>query len=304
MITALTASGALVFTGFSLNATQKQVALSEQGQYTDRYTKAVEQLDQTGPERLQTRLGGIYALQRLAADSPRDQPTIVNVLGTFISSTVHRADPAADIRCPDRIAPDIQAAFTVLTTRDHAHDTDTTPPAEGQLDLRGACLARGRFVGADLRGTDLTRATLKWTDLTRARADHADLTEVDLTGATLDGANLSTARLPRAHLGGAQMSETYLVSAKLTGADLRSANLVQADLGSATLTGASFGEAVLIGADPGRADLTAADLSGARLDGADLTGARLHGARLVGASHDGTRVELTTTDHTTTGRWW
>lgn len=77
LVTALTAIAALVFTGLSLNATL-------QGQYTDRYTKAIEQLGHQGPEGLQVRLGGVYALERLARDSPRDQPTIIEVLSAFI----------------------------------------------------------------------------------------------------------------------------------------------------------------------------------------------------------------------------
>lgn len=61
-VTAITAIGALIFTGLSLNATRDQIAAAreqngvvEQGQYTDRYTKAVEQLDRTGPDHPQHR---------------------------------------------------------------------------------------------------------------------------------------------------------------------------------------------------------------------------------------------------------
>jgi hypothetical protein len=82
--TALAAIGALVFTGVSLIVTQDQNLaqndLTAQAQYTDRYTKAIEQLGQLCVDRLQSRLGGIYALERLAHDSPRDQPTIIEVL--------------------------------------------------------------------------------------------------------------------------------------------------------------------------------------------------------------------------------
>src|SRR4051812_43986332 len=86
--TGLAALGALLFTGVSLYVTQQQNAaqnaLTAQGQYTDRYTKAVDQLGQSGADRLQVRLGGIYALERLARDSPPDQPTIIEVLSAFV----------------------------------------------------------------------------------------------------------------------------------------------------------------------------------------------------------------------------
>jgi hypothetical protein len=63
-----------VFTGLSLNAAHHQNEVAAQAQYTDRYIKAVEQVGQQGPDKLQVRLGGIYAIERLTRDSPRDQP--------------------------------------------------------------------------------------------------------------------------------------------------------------------------------------------------------------------------------------
>jgi hypothetical protein len=51
--------------------------LTEQGQVTDRYTKAIEQLES---EKLDVRIGGIYALERVARDSARDHPTVMEVL--------------------------------------------------------------------------------------------------------------------------------------------------------------------------------------------------------------------------------
>lgn len=228
LVTALTAIGALVFTGLSLNATRDQVAaahrqneVAQQGQYTDRYTKAVEQLDQAGPEHLQTRLGGIYALQRLAVDSPRDHPTITNVLVTFITSTIQRAGPSADPGCPHRTAPDVQAALTAVFERDRSHDAGTTPDRE--MSLETACLTRVSAVSAHLVDANLIAATL-W--------------EADLRKADLHGANLGTANLTAADLTGADLRGTLLYGAHLHGADLSHADLRRADLRNADLRGA------------------------------------------------------------------
>ncbi|HEX4702314.1 MAG TPA: hypothetical protein VH352_09335, partial [Pseudonocardiaceae bacterium] len=68
VITAFTALAALAFTALSLRATRDQIGVAEQGQITDRYSHAIDQLGTAGPDRLQVRLGGIYALERLAAD--------------------------------------------------------------------------------------------------------------------------------------------------------------------------------------------------------------------------------------------
>jgi hypothetical protein len=102
LITALTAVGALIFTALSLNTTRDQVAVAQERQYTDRYSRAIEQLGRQGPDQLQIRLGGIYALERLARDSLRDQPTIVEVISTFIRTTAPRTTGEEVTRDPGR----------------------------------------------------------------------------------------------------------------------------------------------------------------------------------------------------------
>ena len=51
--------------------------LSQEDQFTDRYSK----VEQPGDDKLEVRLGGSYALERLMADSPRDQLAWSAVLG-------------------------------------------------------------------------------------------------------------------------------------------------------------------------------------------------------------------------------
>jgi hypothetical protein len=74
LATGLFAAGALAFTALNFN-------LSREGQVTDRYTKAIEQL---GSDKLDVRIGGIYALERVARDSAKDHPTVMEVLTAFI----------------------------------------------------------------------------------------------------------------------------------------------------------------------------------------------------------------------------
>jgi hypothetical protein len=61
--------------------TWRQLQVSPQGQVTDRFTRAIEQLGKNSPE---LRVGGIYALERIARDSATDRLTIVEVLTAFI----------------------------------------------------------------------------------------------------------------------------------------------------------------------------------------------------------------------------
>jgi hypothetical protein len=286
-ITAVTAIGAVVFTGLSLNNAsdqvqaareQNQVAreqnqVAQQSQYNDRYANAVEQLSQQGTDRLQIRLGGIYALERLTRDTPRDQPATIEALSAFIRTSAPR--PPQPANCPEqRVTVDIQAALTVLARRDPTHDNRT------RIDLSGSCLVLSNLPGADLRDASLSGADLRDANLPGTNLHSASLGGADLRGADLTHTNLSGASLHGANLSGADLSTTYLPGANLRGASLRGANLRDASLSTTNLPDA---------------DLSAADLVGADLRGAYLWKA-IHDAR--------TDVSSTKTNSETVGKWW
>ncbi|MFI8818001.1 MULTISPECIES: pentapeptide repeat-containing protein [unclassified Streptomyces] len=145
-------------------------ALAKEGQITDRYTAAVGNL---GEDKMDVRLGGIYALQRIMQDSHRDQPTIANVLATYIRT--HTAKPPAK---GQDIPADIHAALTVLATR------DTTRDRTFLLDLHATKLPNINLPITATSATDLHRANLGGADLHGARLDGADLRNTELKDAT------------------------------------------------------------------------------------------------------------------------
>ena len=231
--------------------------LTQQGQITDRYTKAIEQL---GVEKLDIRLGGIYALERIAVDSKRDHPTVVEVLSAFVrehaSSHTDKAIVAemagsGSNGSKPKLAVDVQAAVTVL----------------GRLPHRKG-IQRG-----DLQGALLVSAELKTADLACAALQGANL-----SGAVLSGANLSKAKLWGTNLSDAKiyetnLSDTALAEANLSGAQLWGSDLSGALLLRANLSGAKFLQVRLTGAKLMQADLTGVDLSGS----AGLTQKQLDG---------------------------
>jgi uncharacterized protein YjbI with pentapeptide repeats len=229
----------------SQQAARRTAELTEQGQVTERYTKAIEQL---GSDKLDIRIGGIYALERIARDSTRDQPTIVEVLAAFIREHSHDRDANAI----GRLRPDLQAALTVLARR----RSDNT-----LVDLRNAALRTAGLNAANLLSASLRSADLREAHLILARMESA----------ILDGANLASAHMLRANLHNAS-----LCGADLTGADLPQANLSGADLTRANLTGAN-----LSGADLTRANLTGANLRDANLADANLSDADLSETRFA-----------------------
>ena len=73
----------LTFTAAGIAAywTSRQLHVTREGQITERFTRAIDQL---GSDKLDVRLGGIYALERIARDSVIDRDPIIQVLATFV----------------------------------------------------------------------------------------------------------------------------------------------------------------------------------------------------------------------------
>jgi type II secretory pathway component PulM len=130
----LFAAAALIFTALNFNLLRRNseqadqwqrrtYELTEQGQVTDRYTKAVEQL---GSNTIDVTIGGIYALERIAHDSPRDHPAVMEVLSACIREHSREQWPVPvsdDDLVPKRTTrPDIQAALIVIGRRDATND--------------------------------------------------------------------------------------------------------------------------------------------------------------------------------------
>ena len=247
-------------------AAQRTAELNEQGQVTDRYTKAIEQL---GSDKLDVRIGGIYALERIARDSPRDHHTITEVLAAFIRDHSHEQWPPAEDAAepPARTTrPDVLAAATVIGRR--------SSEMEEQLNLDGAILVHAdlsimHFKNADLTRANLSSANLSGIVLSGAVLNYATLTGAfgpgaDLSFALLVGADLTGAKLEYPNLGNAKLPRATLTGAKLPRAHLASANLTDANLASANLTGANLNSADLMGVDFHSTDLTDTDLTNAR----------------------------------------
>lgn len=281
----------LLTTLLQLQATQKQTTdqldLTRRGQIADRFTKAIDQLGQPGPDKLDVRLGGIYGLEQIARDARDDRTRLAayEVLTAYVRG--HAIwNPSASVDLDTDLqtrAPDIQAVVTVLARRDPAN---SDPPIDLHgADLRVAILASALLDRANLRAAHLDRALLASAHLERAL----------LVGAHLDHALLASAHLERADLGDAYLEGAYLASARLESADLDSAYLEFAQLSFAHLDRANLHAAHLKGADLSSAHLERAELFQADLQGADLRGAHLEGAELMQAHLGGALADGKTT---------
>lgn len=98
----------LVYTARTLDVSARTLDATREGQLTDRYTKAVEQL---GSTKVDVRLGGVYALQRLALDSDRDKITIIEVLVAYVR--LHAHPPTSEL-VKGQARVDVAAALSVI----------------------------------------------------------------------------------------------------------------------------------------------------------------------------------------------
>lgn len=218
--------------------TFRQLAIAQQGQVTERFTRAIDQL---GTDSTKQQVGGIYALERIMVDSARDHSAIVEVLVAFLQE--HAASPElrekaaawerrSDGSKPPRPPVAIQTALTVLGRRPPRPESELGP-----LRLSDTVLMR-----AFLRGARLQCARMRHAWLQRAHME-----EAHLDGARLHKAHLERARLRKAHLDHTDLEDAYLEGAHLQGAHLDGANLVGASMAGAELDGASLKGAHLAG---------------------------------------------------------
>jgi pentapeptide repeat protein len=172
--------------------TWRRVEISQDQQVTERFTRAIDQLgatdDTTSKPRLEVRLGGIYALERIAWDSPkRNYSTVMEVLTAYVRENTPQT--------PGRSAADsplyLLWRWLLSTAKQPAPLSD--PP----LEPRGPT--------ADIQAI---------LDVLRRAQDR--ISEEYRTSLDLREANLYRAALNRANLQEAYLQEAYLKGAKVT----------------------------------------------------------------------------------------
>lgn len=279
--------GAVLLVGLYLTwrriaAAERTVEVSREAQITERFTRAIDQL---GNSKLEIRLGGIYALERIARDSEKDHGTIMDILAAYVRENSRwKGQDAADQGECQRPAADVQAILTVIGRR-------TRTFGNGEMDalnLRGVDLRGGRFVDANLDGVDVSFSRLDGADFEHASLRRTLFQGCHLEKALFNGVEADLAFFVDCHLTEAQMhgnlKHAYFINAILAGASLRGADLRHAELRNAILTktdlrGANLEEAYDLTAEQCAAALTDKDtilpvLGRPGLAASNLTGGR------------------------------
>ena len=200
---------ALWFAKQRIVVADRQSETAKQGLLNERYQKGAEML---GSEVLPVRLGGIYALSRLAEDDPEKYHIkVMHLFCAFVRAPVGEPveaalpikglTPAAEFNSgqdeaddengkdrPLRVREDVQEVINLICAKS-SERIEIERKAKFKLDLRGAKL---RF--ADLADMILDGALLVKTDLSNAILSGASLLSADVSGAVFENANLSDTR--------------------------------------------------------------------------------------------------------------
>ena len=253
----------------------RQARTAQQGLLNERYQKGAEML---GSEILSVRLGGIYALQRLAEESPEQYHVpIIQLFCTFArnptDSEESQGNPKNQPSHKPALREDVQAVMTAIGGRTKTGINDEKSTKSSWLEVTSWSEPHGGERVTVRRGGHF------WLDLRGAKLNGADLCEAELSSANFSGADLSHARLLEANLSTAIFSggKTNLSGAILYRANLSDTDLNFADLSHANLASANLSNAKLVGANLSNAEFADANLPDAVLHRANLTGANLFG---------------------------
>jgi uncharacterized protein YjbI with pentapeptide repeats len=197
--------------------------------------------------------------------APGTQPAVILTLAAYIRQ--HARLKPKSVR--STIAVDIQAAFTVIVTRNPTYDQQAYIDLH-DTELAGFSVSNGYnfayLAGADLSGSDLRNANLPGADFR-----NANLYKTDLRGAHLETGAIffvpetvlatsriitvpqkdSITRFDDARMEGADLSDSIIDHASFRDVDLDSANLRHADADGANFNGASLAGADLAGVSLG-----------------------------------------------------
>jgi len=214
------AGGLILLGGFWM--TLQNFEVTRETEVTDRFTKAIEQLGEKGEEKMSVRLGGIYALERIAMEDRDEHWHIMRTLTAYVRENAPLTESKR--RCHEsnpRPCPDIEAALSVLAHRRRAYD----PTDDLRLDLSSADLQGAYLTGLDLGNIVFWRTNLNGAQLQKAKLVAGFFSGVELSGADLEEAHLEWAHIQnappyRANLKDAQFANAHLDGTCLDGLDL------------------------------------------------------------------------------------
>jgi uncharacterized protein YjbI with pentapeptide repeats len=256
---------------------EKNLKVTEDKQVTERFSKSIEHL---GSEKIDVRLGGVYALEQIAIDSSKYHWTIMEILSAFV-----REKSKKSALEKEKVKEDIQAALTVMARRKIEQD-----PQGKRINLKQVNMRFIELQEASINGFNLSFANFMYADFSRGDFSNSDLrnsnlSRADFSDANFSGSDLRNVDFCKANISGANFNEANLSNAYLSGSNLTNANLIGANLSNADLSFHDHEDHEEYIDDPRdhEYDYTSHWDLAATLSGAIMTDARLSSTKLDGA---------------------
>jgi len=204
----------------TLRLQSETLSATKDGQITDRFTKAIEQLgslDSKGEPNIEVRIGAIYALERIARDSERDHWPVMEVLSAYLERNHQESlgqlklDVGRSLDVVQHLRLDLAAAMTVLGRRTRSFETD-----DEKLTVQLPVLEYQSINDCDFHGDAFLYA-----DFTHSALWNINFNDGHVDSSNFSGVRLSAVSFRRTHFGDAILSGADLSGTHIEGADLR-----------------------------------------------------------------------------------
>lgn len=221
---------ALILAAIRTSTATRQTNLSERGQNTERFQKAAAML---GDELLSLREAGIFALEELAKQDPKNHfMPVQKLLCAFIRD---RSDQQRAIKGEDATskATDINEALASLAAVRKAVLWFFVIKAP--VNINDAYFEECIAIGAQLQSIVCDRNAFKKENFDRADFRHGSFSEVDFTKANLEKTDFSRAKANKGNF-----QNIVGIASKWRHANLRDSNFERAFIIDAVVYGANF----------------------------------------------------------------
>ena len=294
---------AIVLAVWRSTVAERQAATAQQDLLNERYQKGADML---GNNVLPVRLGGVYALERLAAEHPEQYHVqIMKLLCAFARHPTRDEDYEKKLgernenpRMLSLPREDVQAAIDAIGSRDKKRvEIETSQDFElnligadlsfariGHANLSGAMLHYANLSNTEISTVDLSQAHLQGAVMNNAHLMFIDFTDARAWDADLSGARMLRLTMPSLTLDNANLSGAQLQRVDLSGGFIQYANLSDVDIRDSDLSDTNF-----LGSDLSRARIFKSKLSGAEILRTDMSGATLRDTDLSGTYFSNTR---------------
>ncbi|MEM9735195.1 MAG: pentapeptide repeat-containing protein [Pseudomonadota bacterium] len=235
---------------------ERAARTDEAGQITDRINKAVEQLgaektvkdadgERTEPN-LEVRLGGIYALERIAQDSLRDHIQVMEILTAYIRHNAPTKGQPTREEGEDRDSflkriegprIDIEAAIRVIGRRSVRQiEAELRRRTPYRPDLCRCCLRKANFLGSETNF-----ACILFQDCLLERVNFS---AVHSSGTIFIGSNLEFSEFL-----GTNLKDAIFTHVKTFKTNFSASALIDASLGGENVKGISLHRSSVVGAN-------------------------------------------------------